>query len=271
MKRFIFVVMTVTCFLVPSWSQTMDFDLNGNNLIDDEEILILINYWAKKIPLTEKPVTQPTPTPTPIPSDDLKRISLPNNVVMDFIRIPAGVFVLNGEELDMDEFWLAKYETTQMQWNAIMGSNQSKFVDDLNPVEYVSWIECHEFLEIMTETLNLGTFTLPNENQWEYAYRASSQTNYFWGNSDLDAPKYAWYQDNSNNRSHQVGLLLPNAWDLFDITGNVSEWTSSGTTDKVVRGGAWNSTLYALSSGYRERLPATLKSSAIGFRVVYTP
>ena len=68
-------------------------------------------------------------------------------------------------------------------------------------------------------------YRLPSEAEWEYACRAGSTTTYFFGNDEADLEKYAWYKNNSANKFHQVGLKLPNAWGLYDILGNLCEWT----------------------------------------------
>ena len=68
-------------------------------------------------------------------------------------------------------------------------------------------------------------YRLPSETEWEYACRAGSTTAYFFGNDTAELEKYAWFKNNSTDKFHQAGLKLPNTWGLFDILGNVSEWT----------------------------------------------
>lgn len=68
-------------------------------------------------------------------------------------------------------------------------------------------------------------FRLPTEAEWEYACRAGTSTTYFFGDDPKDLAKYAWYKDNSNNKFQKAGQKLPNAWGLYDMLGNVSEWT----------------------------------------------
>lgn len=68
-------------------------------------------------------------------------------------------------------------------------------------------------------------YRLPTEAEWEYACRAGTTTRYFFGNDEKQLDKYAWYIDNSNKKFQKAGLKLPNAWGLYDMLGNVSEWT----------------------------------------------
>jgi formylglycine-generating enzyme required for sulfatase activity len=84
-------------------------------------------------------------------------------------------------------------------------------------------------------------FRLPSEAEWEYACRAGVTTTYFWGNDDKQLDQYSWYSNNSGNKYHKMGELKPNPWGLYDILGNVGEWTLDQyeenyfTTEKEVK------------------------------------
>ncbi len=146
-------------------------------------------------------------------------------------------------------FWLGKTEVTQAQWTAVMGpevpfleshenyedvsmsrmmgiSNPSQFKGTDLPVEGISWGDAMEFCRRLTERertagrLPTGyAYTLPTEAQWEYACRAGTTGDYA---GDLDS--MAWYDKNSRGTTHAVGTKQPNAWNLYDMEGNVSEW-----------------------------------------------
>jgi formylglycine-generating enzyme required for sulfatase activity len=118
-------------------------------------------------------------------------------------------------------------------------------------------------------------YRLPTEAEWEYACRAESESPYYFGNDSNDLDKYGWYKNNSNNKYQKVGQKLPNKWGLYDMHGNVSEWTldaydtsfysnSKNEIDnnpynqpkklypRVVRGGSWKSSNYRLRSASRQ-------------------
>ncbi len=182
------------------------------------------------------------------------------------VKIPAGTFDMGSNSGDSDEkpihevtiskdFYMGMYEVTQAQWQAVMGSNPSRFSGDNHPVEQVSWNDCQTFIQKLNE-MGYGTFRLPTEAEWEYACRAGTTTDYYWENGNIG--DYAWYTSNSGSKTHEVGTKLPNEFGLFDMSGNVWEWcndwydsnyyanspnndpegASSGSY-RVLRGGSW--------------------------------
>lgn len=205
--------------------------------------------------------------------------SLGNGVSLEMIRIPAGTFQMGSPETEPSRyanetlhtvtisksFYIGKYEVTQGQWKSIMNNNNpSNFNNGDNyPVDNATWNDItNNFLPALNaKNLGQGTFYLPTEAQWEYACRAGTTTAYHWGttmNGD-----YCWYGGNSNSTTHPVGQKLPNAWGLYDMSGNVSEWCSDlyGTypsgaivdptgattgTSRNIRGGSFHSAVYKL-------------------------
>jgi hypothetical protein len=168
----------------------------------------------------------------------------------DIAKIKRLVFKIKGVEFAFrltNDFWMAETETTQAQWKAVMGNNPSAFKGDKLPVERVSWDDCQEFVKKLNaaavrEIPSGFKFSLPTEKQWEYACRAGSTTNYYFGDDEKQLGDYAWYGGNSEKKTHEVGTKVPNAWGLYDMHGNVWEWTDSASSGhyRVYRGGSWH-------------------------------
>ncbi|MBI3800777.1 MAG: SUMF1/EgtB/PvdO family nonheme iron enzyme [Deltaproteobacteria bacterium] len=159
-----------------------------------------------------------------------------NSIGMELILIPAGEFRMGAEDGGDDEkpvhlvrisrpFYMGKDLVTQAQWEAVMGTNPSRFTDDPTlPVENVSWDDAQEFLRRLSEKGGGEPYRLPTEAEWEYAARAGAATSYCFGDEPSRLQEYAWYGENSGGRTHPVGKLKPNAWGLYDVHGNVWEW-----------------------------------------------
>jgi formylglycine-generating enzyme required for sulfatase activity len=170
-------------------------------------------------------------------------------------------------------FYLGTFEVTHAQWKAVMGSirNYAGF-DGSNldsPMQTTSWNECKDFVEKLN-ALGVGKFRLPTEAEWEYAARAGTTTRFYWGeDSDyIEIDDYAWYDENAEGEAHDRGEKEPNAWGLYDMSGNVWEWCEdwygpysmedqidpkgpeTGTA-KVFRGGEWFNPPQNCRSAYR--------------------
>jgi len=229
-------------------------------------------------------VTSPPPKVRESVVDYARRLALPatqviklgNGVVLELTLIPTGSFV-TGQPGDLREvamgkpYYLGRYKVSQAQWQAVMRNNPSEFKGPNLPVESVNWQTCQEFLKKLQQKYPKWRFSLPTSAQWEYAARAGSTNRlYHFGDDAAELGDYAWYADNSGNTTHPLGEKKPNAWGLYDMHGNVWEWSAdqSPTSDShhLLKGGAWNRPPGALkfssTGNYRGRI------SNIGLRVM---
>jgi sulfatase modifying factor 1 len=150
---------------------------------------------------------------------------------------------------------------TQAAWANVKGGSPSRFKGDQLPVESVDWAQAGEYCKAIGGRL-------PTEKEWEYAARAGTTGARY---SSLDA--VAWYTSNSGGTTHPVGLKLANAFGLYDMLGNVWEWTANNSDSdagyRVIRGGAWNYRATELRVTYRGGARASSRDdTSIGFRCV---
>jgi len=176
---------------------------------------------------------------------------------MEFVLIPAGKNPKVEEAIE-EPFFMGKYEVTQAQYEALIGSNPSKFKGASRPVESVSWTDAGSFCAKLTAHTG-ATVMRPSEAWWEYACLAGATTEYCFGSSDTMLPLYAWY---GCETTFPVGRKRSNAWGMYDMHGNVWEWNGQSG---VCRGGSWanGSSLCRASS----RFAVDGGSNYHGFRV----
>ena len=213
----------------------------------------------------------------PVPKKQAAGSTWTSPLGMEFVGVPAGSFVMGslaGEEGRYSDeqrhevrisrgFWMGRYEVTQGEWEAVMGTNPSGFPEcgARCPVEYVSWNDVQDFIRRLNEReAGCGPeYRLPTEAEWEYAARAGTS-----GARHGVLDSVAWYRSNSGRTTRPVGQKRANGWGLHDMLGNVFEWTADWygayplgpVTDpqgpnagsrRVIRGGSW----YAYSKGVR--------------------
>ena len=205
--------------------------------------------------------TQPPQAVAPFGSDQAKTlqkvwanhlgvpVQITDSVGMKFNLIPPGEFTMGSPKSEPGRsdvetqhlvkitkpFYLSAYEVTQAQYERVMDKSPSYFSalgkgkDDVSgdtsqlPVEQVNWHEAVAFCGKPSDDEGVE-YRLPTEAEWEYACRAGTTTTYSFGNNVSQLGEYAWHNGNSNNTTHPVGELKPNAWGLFDMHGNVFEW-----------------------------------------------
>jgi formylglycine-generating enzyme required for sulfatase activity len=182
---------------------------------------------------------------------------------------------------------MGKYEVTQAQYQAVMGTTPSQFKGPDKPVEMVSWNDAVSFCQALSAKSG-RSIRLPSEAEWEYACKADKgnvDTKYYFGDDETQLANHAWYGANSGSTTHLCGQKLPNSFGLYDMSGNVWEWcndwhgsyASGDQTDptgpssgdvRVLRGGAWNNYANNCRSSLRGWSTPTVTDDNCGFRVV---
>ena len=221
----------------------------------------------------------------------------------EMVVVPAGSFMMGSSpdsepdqfsstkpqhRVSIKSFLIGKYEVTQEQWYALMGGNPSVNKGGTLPVERVSWSDAQMFIQKLSQKTGKN-YRLPSEAEWEYAARAGSITQYFWGDDVKQANDYVWYSDNSFGKSHLVGTKKPNRFGLYDMSGNIWEWTqdcwnqnySGAPSDgsawmgencslRVLRGGSFGGDPQRLRIANRDWNTSESRYDFLGFRVART-
>lgn len=219
-------------------------------------------------------------------------------LVNNMVRVEGGTFIMGatteqGSSADEDEkpihqvtlssFSIGKFEVTQEEWNAVMGSNPSYFKGSMLPVESVNWNDCQTFIRKLNELTGMN-FRLPTEAEWEFAARGGNRSNGYMYAGSNSLVNVAWYEFNNGSPTHEVGQKKANELGIYDMSGNVWEWCAdwygsyssfsqtnpkgaSSGSNRVIRGGS----LYVISwhcrvssRGIREPLD---RSNNLGFRL----
>ena len=197
-----------------------------------------------------------------------KGAKLPDLVPVPVVKIPGKSYAFG------------KYEVTQAQYASVMGANPSNFKGENLPVEQVSWNDAVKFCEKLTareRVLGLISenqeYRLPTSDEWEHACRAGTATRFYTGDAESDLDRAGWYDGNSGDKTHPVGQKEPNAFGLYDMHGNVCEWTATAEgSGRVYRGGSWYyfADWCGSSRSFSHYSPA-YRYKDLGFRVVLAP
>ena len=243
--------------------------------------------------------------------------TLPGGVAIELVWIDAGSFAMGAPPPDPDDddppprasdqlpdhriifgegFWLGKFELTQAQWTAVMGTHPWRDLPSARdapdyPAVFLTWDDAQSFVQTVNRAIGDSLYRLPTEAEWEYACRAGTQTRWSHGDRETTLDDYAWFEKNAwdqNERyAHPVGRLLPNPWGLYDMHGNAEEWVQdfySATyydespehdppgpdrgRERVLRGGNYADPAEWVRSSHRNKARADFVSGRFGLRLL---
>lgn len=221
--------------------------------------------------------------------------SVITNLLNNMVYVQGGSFMMGSNDSDsysygnpymneepvhherVSSFLIDKYEVTQKLWQAVMGNNPSHFKGENLPVEEVSWNDCQDFIKKLNRLTGL-IFRLPTEVEWEYAARGGNKSNGYKYSGSNNIDKVGWYEGNSGSKTHSVGSKTPNELGIFDMSGNVEEWTSDkyssnynsprNSSRYVFRGGNCYFSSMSARVTSRNHFDPPYRSSGLGFRLV---
>jgi formylglycine-generating enzyme required for sulfatase activity len=301
-------------------------DVDRSGTVDGADLTVLLGFWSGACaPLEWATVLEFAPDPAVVTNVVLRNAiiatGLPwrvrdNASDIEMLLVPPGSFNMGcSPSIQFDcffeenpvhmvaltsPFYIGRYEVTQAQWTAVMGSNPSFFKSASaqvpaaqvpnRPVEQVAWTTAQGFL-------SATGLRLPTEAEWEFAYRAGTTTAFHSGpgfstgtNNDTLAGNIAWLFSNAAAQTRPVGGKAANALGLHDMAGNVWEWVNDWSQAnyyawspavnppgpaigafRVLRGGSWSVISTAVRSSFREAFTPGSAFSNLGFRVARTP
>ena len=247
-------------------------------------------------PVVQQPVQQPT---TPTTTTSSSQTITANDVSFKMIRVEGGTFTMGAtseqgsdaygvekpaHSVTLSSYYIGETEVTQELWQAVMGSNPSRFKGTSRPVEQVSWDDCKAFFSKLN-SLTGKNFRLPTEAEWEYASRGGNKSQgYKYSGSNI-LGDVAWYADNSGSETHPVKTKSPNELGIYDMSGNVSEWCQdwlgsyesssqsnptgpSSSSSRVRRGGDWSIAAGGCRVSSRSCDAPGLRRNFLGLRLV---
>lgn len=212
----------------------------------------------------------------------LQQLHTLRNLINNMMYVEKGTFImgtantvgLEGVECDVTiekDYYIGKFEVTEYEWNVVM--NDSTTINKKLPMAMISWNDCQEFIRKL-QTLTGLLFSLPTESQWEYAAKKNGEKDWIYAGSNTPTDVANYNESSKNGTIEETGNRAPNGLELYDMSGNVSEWCSDGDGNdnrKRVRGGSFMSSLEEIVVTYSDVATADTKSEAIGLRLSLNP
>lgn len=218
-----------------------------------------------------------------------------NGVSFNMVKIGSGTFMMGDDDSEVESggekpahqvsltgYEIGETEVTQELWEAVMGSNPSRYRGANLPVEQVNWDDCQTFINKLNEMTG-RQFRLPTEAEWEFAACCGMKSRSMMYRRYNTIDKTAWYSENSGKRTHEVKTKRANEFGLYDMSGNVWEWCQDKYKDyqrepqsnpvgtigffRVSRGGGWQSNANQCRPAYRFRRHPTVRFDDLGLRL----
>lgn len=232
----------------------------------------------------------------------LEQLEAINHILNNMLPVEGGMYIMGAtpnsdgsydDDVDVDletppseqsvaSFWMCKYEVSVCEWCKIMGIEYDAQQADM-PITNVSFDDCVSFCEMLNDLTGLE-FRLPTEIEWEYAARGGTTPDNAKYAGSQNPEEVAWYGKNAHGRTHVCDAtnspMRPNGANLYDMSGNVSEWCNTGfkpynpdvpvidSDAKVIRGGNYDSEAYGITVYHREPMNVHEKTSSVGMRLV---
>ena len=282
-------------------------DVNGDGRVDGEDARLIELYSTDpSFPGLPAGIGKPQ-SEGDVPRRAMT-VALAGGEQMEFVWVAPGTFRMGsgGEGWDDERpqhevmvgkgFYLGRYEVTQGQWEAVMGTTPWAGKARVrshpwNPAVYISWEDAQAFISRLNSAAGETLYRLPTEAEWEYAGRAGTATRWSFGDEASALGDYAWYEGNvwggEEEYARAVGTKLPNHWGLYDMQGNVWEWVQDWYdksfyhrsprldpqgpavgSGRVLRGGGFGNVAKHLRSAYRYSYAPDYRSFDVGMRLL---
>lgn len=234
MKRILILTLLLSIFTLGGFAQKHVVKRQSTTVVKKNPQPVGKKY-SRKTERSNPSTSTSTSTSRKLSADDWAVI---RQIADNMVYVDGGTFTMGAtaeqgydakdyekpaHQVTLSSYKIGRYEVTQREWEAVMGSNISQYKGDDLPANYVSWNDCQKFISKLN-SLTGKKYRMPTEAEWEFAARGGNNSRgYKYAGSD-DVGSVAWYEDNSGRTPHAVGSKQPNELGLYDMSGNVMEW-----------------------------------------------